>query len=126
MGDEKRKFLRFECLVPVDLLEIGSGEGADPEAALIEDISREGMRMVLDFSLDLSPGAEVDFKVHNPEERETCSVTGEIMWSKSKDNRLEVGIKLRKMDDGIKNKLLDIGYAKWLESRAAEEKKRTP
>jgi len=126
MGDEKRKFLRFECLVPVELLEKGGGAGADPETALIEDISREGIRMVLDFSMDLSPGADFDFKVLNPEEPETLSVTGEVMWSKSKDNRLEVGIKLRKSDDSIKAKLLDIGYAKWIESRAAEGKKRTP
>ena len=126
MDDEKRKFLRFECLVPVDLFEIGGGEGAVPGAAIIEDISREGIRMVLDVSTDLSPGAEFDFKIHNSEEPETCSVTGEIIWSKSKDNRLEVGIKLRKMDDSIKAKLLDIGYAKWLESRVAEEKKKTP
>jgi hypothetical protein len=37
-----------------------------------------------------------------------------------------VGIKISKMDDLIKYKLLDIGYAKWLESYAAEKEKKTP
>lgn len=119
--------MRFECLVPVDLIDIRDEGEADPESAMIEDVSREGMRMVLDLGLDLIPGAEVDFKVHNPEERETCSITGEIVWSKTKDNRLEVGIKLRKMDDCIKNKLLDVGYAKWLKTaRDSGKEKKTP
>jgi hypothetical protein len=126
MGADKRKYLRFECLVPVDLVEIRGEAETDSESVLIEDVSREGMRMVLDLGLDLSPGAEIDFKVHNPDELDTCSVTGEIVWSKSKDRKLEVGIKLRKMDDCIKNKLLDIGYARWLELQTAQNKEKTP
>jgi len=126
MGIEKRKYLRFECLVPVDLVEIrGEGE-EDPESVLIEDVSREGMRMILDLGPDLRPGGDIDFKVHNPDEKETCSVVGEIIWSKAKDDKLEVGIKLRKMDESMKNKLLDIGYARWLELQSAQNKLKTP
>jgi hypothetical protein len=126
MGDEKRKYLRFECLVPVDLIEFGGEGGVEPGGAVIEDISREGLRLILSLGLDLTPGAEVDLKVHAPEEPETCSVSGAIIWSKTKNQKLEVGIKIRKMDDCARNKFLDIGYAKWLESRIAEKKGKKP
>jgi len=126
MGDEKRKYLRFECLVPVELIEFGGEEGAAAGEAVIEDISREGLRMILSLDLDLTPGANVDLKVHAPEEPETCSVSGAIMWSQTKGQKLVVGIKIRKMDDCARNKFLDIGYAKWLESRIAEKNGKKP
>ena len=122
MGEEKRKYLRFECLVPVDLIEVKGEEGTAPGEAVIEDISREGLRMVLSLGVDLTPGAEVDLKIHSPDEVKPCSISGAIMWSKAKDTKLEVGIKIRKMDDCARNKFLDIGYAKWLESRIVEKK----
>ncbi len=122
MGDEKRKYLRFECLVHVDLIDVGGEEGAAPGEAVVEDISREGLRMVLSVGLDLTPGAEIDLKLHSPDDVDSCSVSGAIMWSKAKDAKLEVGIKIRKMDDCARNKFLDIGYAKWLESRLVEKK----
>jgi len=126
MGDEKRKYLRFECVVPVDLIEFTGGEGGAGGEAVIEDISREGLRMILSLGLDLTPGAEVDLKVHAPEDPDTCSVSGAIMWSKTKGQKLEVGIKIKKMDECARNKFLDIGYAKWLEARIAEQSGKKP
>ena len=129
MGEEKRKFLRFECLVPVDLIDVARGEGEPGDVAgdaLIEDISREGLRMVFSVGLALTPGANVDLKVQTPEEPGACFLSGSVMWSKEKDQKLEVGIKINRMDDCVRNKLLDIGYAKWLESRIGEKKGKKP
>jgi|WetSurMetagenome_2_1015567.scaffolds.fasta_scaffold39241_3 hypothetical protein len=129
MGEEKRKFLRFECLVPVDLIEVAGGEaerGDGTGEAVIEDVSREGLRMVFSVGLDLTPGANVDLKVQTPEDPGACTLSGAIIWSKEKDQKLEVGIKINRMDECIRNKLLDIGYARWLESRITEKKGKKP
>jgi hypothetical protein len=126
MGEEKRKFLRFECLVSVDLIDVGGGQGDAAGDALIEDISREGLRMVFSLGLDLTPGADIDLKVQTPDDPGACTLSGAVMWSKEKDQKIEVGIKINKMDECVRNRLLDIGYAKWLESRIGEEKGKKP
>jgi hypothetical protein len=122
MEDEKRKYLRFECLVPVELIRIEGKElEAGSEAATLGEISREGLRVVMDVDLNFNPGTEVDLKVNIPERRLTSKVSGEVIWSKSKGKICQLGIRIKAMDKAAKSELLDLGYRHW---RDAEDKKK--
>jgi hypothetical protein len=114
MSEEKRKFLRFECLVPVEFVRV---EGRDLETgrkiATLDEISREGLRVVMDVDLNFSPGTEVDLKINIPDRRLTSRVCGEVMWVKPKGKHYELGIRIKSMDKIAKSELLDLGYEKW-------------
>jgi hypothetical protein len=123
MAEEKRKYLRFECFVPVDSLKF-EGETPLADKGTLEDISREGGRLVLDLDTALKPGANLDFRLQSVENDQPYSVTGEIVWSQSKEKRLQVGLKIKKMDKRAKSELLDLGYLRWCESH--KNKKKNP
>lgn len=116
MNEEKRKFIRFECVIPIELVEIEGTTRAEAEA-LIEDISQEGLRLVLDLGLDLGPRRDICFQMYNPELKKTCLVTGEIIWAKSKDKKVEIGFKIKTMEKCTKSELLDLGYTQWRKHR---------
>jgi hypothetical protein len=125
MGEEKRKYLRFECLVPVEFIRI---EGRDLDArrkvATLDEISREGLRVVMDVDLNFRRGAEVDFKVNIPERRLTSKVSGEVMWVKPMGKRYQLGIRIKTMDKVTKSELLDLGYKKWRDTTDDEDRKK--
>lgn len=114
MGDDKRKFLRFECLLPAEIVKIGGGKSLK-EIAKVDEISREGLKLVINFDFNLNPGAKIDFKLSLPEREAATLVSGEIMWSKCKGNKWEIGIRILDMDKTAKAELLEWGYNKWLE-----------
>jgi hypothetical protein len=116
MSEEKRKFIRFECVIPIELVEIEGTTGTEAEA-LIEDISREGLRLILDLGLDFGPGRDLCFQMYNPDMKKTCLVTGEIIWAKSKGNKVEIGLKIKTMEKCTKSELLDLGYTQWRKHR---------
>jgi hypothetical protein len=122
MEEEKRKFLRFECLIPVDLLEIGD-PGMSIQDALIDNVSREGLRLVFDLGQAFQPGDDISFQIQKPEERRTCQVMGEVIWSKPIGEKLEVGLKILKMEKCTKSELLDMGYSAWLRHQEEKEDK---
>jgi len=123
MGEEKRKYLRFECLVPVEFIRV-EGQEVDERRreACLDEISREGIRLVMDVDLNFPPGAEIDFKVNLPERRLTSKVLGEVMWVRPKGDRYELGIRIKRMDTAIKSEIMDLAYDQWRES--AEDKDR--
>jgi len=125
MSEEKRKYLRFECLVPVKFIKI---EGAvhQSEEATVSNVSREGLQVVLDLNLDFDPGTDLDFKINIPEKKMTSKVSGEVIWSKPRGKKLQVGFKIKEMDKLMKSELLDHGYTRWREKKKAQEKKKKP
>jgi c-di-GMP-binding flagellar brake protein YcgR len=125
MAKEKRKYFRFDCPVPVHLIQIEGGKRVVKKATL-DEISREGLKLTFSFNLDLRPGSEVDFKLNIPEKRLTSKVLGEIVWSKPKGKKLEMGLKIKDMDKILKSELMDLVYAKWREAKAKEVRKKTP
>ncbi|MCX6574796.1 MAG: PilZ domain-containing protein [Candidatus Aminicenantes bacterium] len=125
MAKEKRKYFRFDCPVPVHLIQIEGGKRVVKKATL-DEISREGLKLTFSFDLDLRPGSEVDFKLNIPEKRLTSKVLGEIVWSKPKGKKLEMGLKIKDMDKILKSELMDLVYAKWREAKAKEIRKKTP
>jgi c-di-GMP-binding flagellar brake protein YcgR len=125
MAKEKRKYFRFDCPVPVHLIQIEGGKRVVKKATL-DEISREGLKLTFSFDLDLRPGSEVDFKLNIPEKRLTSKVLGEIVWSKPKGKKLEMGLRIKDMDKILKSELMDLVYAKWREAKAKEIRKKTP
>jgi len=122
MEEEKRKFLRFECLIPVDLLEVGD-PGTSLQDALIDNVSREGLRLVFDLGQAFQPGDDISFQIQKPEERRTCQVMGEVIWSKPVGEKLEVGLKILRMEKCTKSELLDMGYNAWRRHQEDQEEK---
>jgi c-di-GMP-binding flagellar brake protein YcgR len=123
MVEEKRKFLRFECLVPVDHIKI-EGKNRKAKKAALFDISREGLRLTLDLDFSFNRGNDVDFKVNIPEKKISSTVTGEVIWSKPKGKKLELGLKIKNMDKAAKSELLDLGYSRWREMQTSTKGKK--
>jgi hypothetical protein len=112
MEDDKRKFLRFECLIPIDLVEIND-PNADPKEAMIGNVSREGIRLVFDLGRAFREGDKVSFQIHKPDENRTCRMTGEVVWAKPLGKKVEIGLKIRDTERCTKSELLDLGYNAW-------------
>ena len=112
MEREKRKYLRFECLIPVDLLEVEE-PGGDAQGAKIENISREGLRVVVDIDRVFQPGDDVNFQIQNTAETRTGRVEGEVIWSRSVGDEIEIGLKIKKIENRTKADLLEMGYGIW-------------
>jgi hypothetical protein len=121
MTEEKRKFLRFEVIVPVDLVEGDGVSGADAEA-ILDNVSREGLRLILDANSPFGAGAEVNFKVHNAEKHQTFTVSGQVVWSKPKGDKIEIGLKIKAIEKSAKADLLDLGYTQWKDEQIRPKK----
>jgi len=122
MSKEKRKFIRFECLFPAEVVKIEGKKGMAKEIK-VNNISREGLRLVLSF--DFSPGSDIDMSIVIPGKRASALVSGEIVWSRWKEDKWELGVRIKDIDKGAKSELLDLSYAKWLtkmEKKTREKK----
>ena len=122
MDDDKRKFLRFECLIPIDLVEVDD-PNADPKEALIDNVSWEGIRLVFDLGHAFQEGDKVSFQIHELDENRTCRMTGEVVWAKSLGEKIEVGLKIKDMEKCTKSELLDMGYNAWRKHQGESGKK---
>jgi len=116
MSEDKRKYLRFECLVPVEDIKIADADMRAKAASLV-DVSRDGLHIVVDMDYGLTPGTKVDFDLNIPDKRSDSRVSGEVMWARPKDGRVEVGIKIIRMSPATKSELLDMGYLHWQDER---------
>lgn len=118
MGKEKRKFLRFECLLPVDLVKV---DGKNHISRKIEahDFSREGIKLSINFNIEM--GSNMEVNLHIPEKKLSVPVTGEIIWVKSVDNRLEAGLQIKDMDNELKSEILNWIFPQWLEKKKEEK-----
>ncbi|MCX6566429.1 MAG: PilZ domain-containing protein [Candidatus Aminicenantes bacterium] len=112
MEDDKRKFLRFECLIPIDLVEVDD-PNADPKEAMIDNVSREGIRLAFDLGHAFQEGDKVSFQIHKPDENRTCRMTGEVVWAKPFGKKIEIGLKIGDTERCTKSELLDLGYNAW-------------
>ncbi|MGD0781639.1 MAG: PilZ domain-containing protein [Candidatus Aminicenantales bacterium] len=121
MSEEKRKFLRFEVIVPVDLVEIEGISGEDAEA-ILDNVSREGLRLILDMRSPFGTGAEVNFTVHNAEKHQSFAVAGQVVWSKPKGDKFELGLKIKSIEKSAKADLLEMGYSRWKDEQANPKK----
>jgi hypothetical protein len=121
MTEEKRKYLRFEVIVPVELVEIDGFSGEEAQAVL-DNISREGMRLILDMENPIGLGTELNFKINSAEQCKSCIITGEVVWSKSTGDKMEIGLKIKAIERGAKAELLDMAYNRWKDEQSHPKK----
>ncbi|NQT80428.1 MAG: PilZ domain-containing protein [Candidatus Aminicenantes bacterium] len=116
MGDEKRKQLRFECCLPAEFLKL-EGEYKVTDRVTIRDFTGDGLKLVVNFnaSSNINPGSKAKLRLYCPEKKMSCSLQGEIAWSKCEDNKLELGLKIKKMDKELKSELLNWIFPRWIE-----------
>ena len=120
MSEDKRKFLRFGCLLPAEIEAVEEGTPIINEAS-IKDFSREGVRLKL--SLNTKPGSSVILSIRHPSTGETIRIQAEIVWSSQEKDTVDVGLKIIEMDAAKKSEILDCLYEEW---RCGERQKHTP
>jgi len=113
MGEEKRKFIRFECSLPAEASIPGQTHLL--KRATIHDFSTEGLKLTI--NLNLKPGSPMDINLNLPKKNLLTTVSGEITWVRSKENKMEVGLKIKKMDKEAKSELLNFLFPRWLEKK---------
>ncbi len=113
--EEKRKSPRYKCMFPAKLMKSGD-KFKLIERLSIHDFSREGLKLIINF-ISLKPGSAMELELYVPETGLSISVSGEIAWSKGVKNRMEVGLKIKKMDEETKNEILS-----WIAPSGSEKK----
>ncbi|MBC8358421.1 MAG: PilZ domain-containing protein [Candidatus Aminicenantes bacterium] len=123
MEDEKRKQLRFECCLPAEFLKL-EGEYKVVDRVTVRDFTGDGLKLVVNFnaSSNIIPGSKAKLRLYCPEKNISCSLQGEIAWSKCSDNRMELGLKIKKMDKELKSELLNWIFPKWIERNQKRKK----
>jgi hypothetical protein len=121
MAEEKRKSTRSQCVLPVEVIKI---EGKDHIAirTTAHDLSDEGLKLTVNLNLD--PGSTVDLKLYLPEKKLSISLSGEIIRVKSIDKRLEVGLKIKEIDNKLKSEIRSWIFPKWQETEVEKKKSR--
>ena len=104
MTEEKRKHPRYKCMIPAKVIKSG-GKLKLIERISIHNFSREGLKLKINF-VSLKPGSSMELELYFPEKGESISLLAEIVWSKGVKNSMEVGLKIKKMDEETKNEIL--------------------
>ena len=108
--EERRKSPRYKCVIPAKLLK-SEGKFKLIERLTIHDLSREGLKLKINF-VSLKPGSGMELELYFPEKGESTSLKAEIAWIKGVKNRMEVGLKIKEMDEETKNEILS-----WIASK---------
>jgi c-di-GMP-binding flagellar brake protein YcgR len=121
MKEEKRKYTRSQCVLPAEVIKI---EGKDRISirTTAHDLSDEGLKLTINLNLD--PGSTVDLKLYLPEKKLSTLLSGEIIRVKSIDKKLEVGLRIKEIDDNLKSELLSWVFPKWQEKETEKKKGR--
>lgn len=113
MAQEKRKSTRSQCVLPAEVVKI---EGKDHISirTTAHDLSDEGLKLTVNLNIDI--GSTIDLKLYLPEKKLSTELSGEIIRVKSIDKRLEVGLKIKQIDERLKSELLSWVFPKWQET----------
>jgi hypothetical protein len=113
---ERRKFLRFPTDVNAEYR--GCREKEISGVSCIKDLSREGMRFSISRKLDT--GTLLDMKFMLPGDEKPIYLTGEVIWANepadNEDSMYLIGVKIYKIDNFDRVRLLDHAYTEWLRS----------
>ncbi len=110
---ERRKFMRFDTSLD------GSYEARGGEVrgkTLVQNLSREGMLVVVDARLQ--EGSEIDLHMSVPGDNVPLFACAKVAWGKEADRAGErgfvAGVRFTKIDRYDKARLLDYVYTQWL------------
>ncbi len=110
MTEERRKHPRYKCIFPAKIIKSGDKHKLI-ERISIHDFSLEGLKLKINF-ISLIPGSGIELELYIPEKGESTSLIAEIAWCKGVENKMEVGLKIKKMDEEAKNEILS-----WIASK---------
>ena len=114
MSEEQRKYIRFGCLLPAQVVKVEENKDFISEAK-IDDFSREGIRLKMNFNLKL--GSTVQLNIQHPTTDESIPVQAEIVWNRTSEDSIELGLKIKEMDISVKSEILECIYEEWLEEK---------
>ena len=114
MSEEQRKYIRFGCLLPAQVVKVEENKDIISEAK-IDDFSREGIRLKMNFNLKL--GSTVQLNIQHPTTDESIPVQAEIVWNRTSEDSIELGLKIKEMDISVKSEILECIYEEWLEEK---------
>ena len=121
MVEERRKLLRFGCSIPSEVMTL-EGKPSLVEEARVIDFSSEGLKLIVNF-IDPHPGTSTEVMLYIPHKQLITSLTGEVVWSKHIKNKLEVGLKIKEIENQGRKDILDWVFPRWLEK---EKRNREP
>ncbi|MBU4203667.1 MAG: PilZ domain-containing protein [Acidobacteria bacterium] len=81
MSEDKRKYLRFDCTLPAEIINLEPGQELF-KGAKIDDFSREGIKIILEF--DVHPDTELDLNFRLPDSEKNVPVKAKVIWSTPK------------------------------------------
>jgi len=110
MTEERRKYPRYKCMFPAKLIKSGDKHKLI-ERISIHDFSLEGLKLKINF-VSLKPGSSMELELYFPEKGESTTLIAEIAWSKGVKNTMEVGLKIKEIDEEAKNEILS-----WIASK---------
>ncbi|MFH1768643.1 MAG: PilZ domain-containing protein [Candidatus Omnitrophota bacterium] len=117
MVDGKRKFLRFDVTLGVEVKP--SRHECEYALGVTKDFSREGLSFVSQH-LDSNPEDVVDLKLKLPQTGTMTFVSGNVVWKKKEGDKCRVGIKFNDINSIAKTEILDSAYDDWLKRKRAE------
>ncbi|MFC2158825.1 PilZ domain-containing protein [Acidobacteriota bacterium] len=117
MNEDKRKFIRFEGIIPIVIKKI-EPEQPVKGRVVIDEFSREGIRLSLESNVQ--PGSLMELNLHLPESDEPASIKGVVMWSRPEGDKILIGLKINEMDAAAKAEIFDMVYTMWIETRSEE------
>jgi hypothetical protein len=120
MDDDQRKYLRFECMLPAEIVKIGDEDGLS-EKARIEDFSRGGLKLVLNLDFNFVPGAKIELKCPLPGKTEAAPARVEVIWSRNEGGTWSLGLKILDMAPEALSEILGTCYSEWQDKRKARE-----
>jgi c-di-GMP-binding flagellar brake protein YcgR len=116
MGQDQRKFLRFECMLPAEVVKVEEQEGL-AEKAQISDFSRGGLKLVLNLDFNFIPGSKIDLKCSLPEKPNEARAKAEVVWSKNEGGTWSLGLKILDMSPEALSEILGSCYNHWQEKK---------
>ncbi|NIO49688.1 MAG: hypothetical protein GTN73_09685 [Candidatus Aminicenantes bacterium] len=113
--EDRRKYRRYKCLLPAEVLK---AEGKDKfvERASIHDFSCGGSKLIINF-ITLDPGSDMNLRVYVPEKELRTSLKSEIVWRKFSGEKLEIGLKIKDMEEETKGEIIDWLAPAWSEKK---------
>jgi c-di-GMP-binding flagellar brake protein YcgR len=114
MEHDQRKFLRFECMLPAEIIKVEE-QGGLAEKARINDFSRGGLKLVLNLDFNFVPGSKVDFQCSLPDKADAALARAETVWSRNESGTWSLGLKILDMDPEARAAVLDSCYSQWQE-----------
>jgi len=117
MDTEKRKYLRFECMLPADVTRVEEQSGLR-EKARIDDFSREGLRLVLNEGFDFAPGSVLELQCSLPGKQATALASAEVIWSRNEGGKCVLGLRIKDMAAEACSEILGSCYEQWQKKKS--------